>query len=58
MDIKGKVYVEMLVEQEIIDDFLDDHVFPELTLFKAHIIETQEDLEFIKQKLIELDNED
>ena len=58
MDIKGKVYVEMLVEQEIIDDFLADHVFPELTLFKAHIIETEEDLEFIKQKLIELDNED
>ena len=53
MDIKGKVYVEMLVEQEIIDDLLDDHVFPELTLFKAHIIETEEDLEFINQKLNE-----
>ena len=53
MDIKGKVYVEMLVEQGVIDDFLNNHAFPELTLFNAHIIENEEDLEFINQKINE-----
>ena len=48
---KVYVYAEMLVEQSVFDKMLEDHPYPELVLYEAHILTEDNYEKYVTEKI-------